>query len=359
MPAHSNSTPTVPIHGRTIGVFDSGFGGLTVLRALLPRLPAAHYVYLGDTARLPYGAKSQATIARYAVESARFLAARGCEFLVIACNTATALALDDIRAAVPIPVLGVIEPGAHAAQAALTSGSSRQPPSPQPSPPPLSTLSSRPQSKQPSAAPASTLSSRPESKQPSAAPASTLSSRPEARFCAAVERPAAPAAEPQVLVLATTATVDSHAYRTACDALGLRATEFACPLLVPLVEEGWTQNQPGHPVTRDVLRIYLSDALQLCSPDVVLLGCTHYPLLASAIENMLRELGSQAIVIDSAEATAAAVAAALMPSITTTGALAPATFECFATDSVEKFQRLGSLFLQQPIPQVHHLDLGG
>ena len=285
--------PTAATTGRTIGVFDSGFGGLTVLRALLPRLPAAHYIYLGDTARLPYGAKSQATIARYAVESARFLAARGCEFLVIACNTATALALEDIRRAVPIPVLGVIEPGAHEAECALAAQRTRTP---------------------------------------------HLSTTPL-----------------EVLVLATTATVESHAYRTACDALSLRATEFACPLLVPLVEEGWT----GHPITRDVLRIYLSDALQLCLPQAVLLGCTHYPLLASAIESTLRDLGSRAIVIDSAAATAAAVAAALMPSITTTGPLAPATFECFATDSVEKFQRLGSLFLQRPVPAVHHLDLGG
>ncbi len=103
--------------GPVVGVFDSGFGGLTVLRALLSRIPSANYIYLGDTARLPYGAKSQATIARYAVESARFLEQRGCEYLVIACNTATALALDDIRRAVSVPVLGVIEPGSPCRQA--------------------------------------------------------------------------------------------------------------------------------------------------------------------------------------------------------------------------------------------------
>src|SRR6202022_917664 len=96
-----------------IGVFDSGFGGLTVLRALLPLIPNAHYIYLGDTARLPYGAKSQATIARYAVESARFLHQQGANLLVIACNTATALALEDIQTALPIPVIGVIQPGAE------------------------------------------------------------------------------------------------------------------------------------------------------------------------------------------------------------------------------------------------------
>jgi glutamate racemase len=276
--------------GRTIGVFDSGFGGLTVLRALLPRIPGAHYIYLGDTARLPYGAKSQATIARYAVESARFLESRGCEFLVIACNTATALALDDIRAAVGVPVIGVIDPGARAAHSFLASNSSY-------------------------------------SRQPSASP--------------------------EVLVLATAATVQSHAYQAACTALGLHATEVACPLLVPLVEEGWID----HEVTREVLRIYLSEALQHCTPQAVLLGCTHYPLLAPVIEATLRQLGSRAAVIDSAEATAAAVAAALAPSIT--DPLAPATFECFATDSVEKFQRLGSFFLQHDILDVHHLDLGG
>ncbi|MGA7156682.1 MAG: glutamate racemase [Acidobacteriaceae bacterium] len=267
--------------GPVIGVFDSGFGGLTVLRALLQHVPSANYVYVGDTARLPYGAKSQATIARYAVESAQFLEQRGCEYLVIACNTATALALEEIRRAVSVPVLGVIEPGAQAAKRKLNGDSG------------------------------------------------------------------------EVLVLATAATVQSHAYREACSAVGLHATEVACPLLVPLVEEGWTD----HPVTRDVLRIYLSDALTQCKPQAVLLGCTHYPLIAGEIEKMLRELGSDAMVIDSAEATAEAASAELG----LTGAAEGATprFECFATDSVEKFQRLGSLFLRQAIARVHPLDLGG
>src|ERR1700753_3987828 len=101
-----------------IGVFDSGFGGLTVLRALPPVVPDARYIYVGDTARLPYGAKSRETIARYAVSSALFLEQQGAEMLVIACNTATALALDDIRTAVKVPVVGVVEPGTRAALAA-------------------------------------------------------------------------------------------------------------------------------------------------------------------------------------------------------------------------------------------------
>ena len=269
--------------GPMVGVFDSGFGGLTVLRALLSHIPSARYVYLGDTARLPYGAKSQATIARYAVESARFLEERGCDYLVIACNTATALALEDIRQAVSVPVLGVIEPGAHAAKRVL----------------------------------------------------------------------AQPGGE--VLVLATAATVQSHAYREACAAVGLRVTEMACPLLVPLVEEGWTD----HRVTREVLRIYLAEALARCAPQAVLLGCTHYPLIAGAIEETLRELGSEAVVIDSAEATAEAASVALRSRVGVSGEEDTPIFECFATDSVEKFQRLGSLFLRRPIEHVHHLDLGG
>jgi glutamate racemase len=268
--------------GPVVGVFDSGFGGLTVLRALLSKIPSANYVYLGDTARLPYGAKSQATIARYAVESARFLEQRGCEYLVIACNTATALALEDIRRAVSVPVLGVIEPGAHAANRAVGAGA-------------------------------------------------------------------------QVLVLATAATVQSHAYHAACEAVGLRAVEVACPLLVPLVEEGWTD----HEVTREVLHIYLSEALTKCKPEAVLLGCTHYPLIAGAIEKTLRMLGLDAAVIDSAEATAEAAAVALGAFAESNAEENSASFQCYATDSVEKFQRLGSLFLHQPIAYVHHLDLGG
>src|SRR5271170_4762228 len=104
----------------TIGVFDSGFGGLTVLRALLPLVPDAHYIYLGDTARLPYGSKSRETVARYAVSSAKFLHEQGADLLVIACNTATALAFEDIQRALPIPVIGVVQPGAQAASIAST-----------------------------------------------------------------------------------------------------------------------------------------------------------------------------------------------------------------------------------------------
>jgi glutamate racemase len=271
----------------TIGVFDSGFGGLTVLRALVDRLPQAGFAFIGDTARLPYGSKSRRTIARYAAQSAQFLVReQGAEFLVIACNTASALALDAIQDAVAVPVLGVIEPGAFAARAASRTG--------------------------------------------------------------------------DVLVIATDATVHSHAYAAACQAHGLRALEKACPLLVPLVEEGWTD----HPVTAQVIRIYLDEliaeaAAQGLKPDTLVLGCTHYPLLRPLIE---RAVPTGMTVIDSAEAAADAAVrqfgASIAPSLTS-GAHPNTVLSCFATDSVEKFERLGSRFLDRPVGNVGLVDLGG
>jgi len=281
-------TTATPGSAPTIGVFDSGFGGLTVLRALIERLPGARFAFLGDTARLPYGSKSRRTIARYAAQSAQFLVReQGAEFLVIACNTASALALDAIQEAVTVPVLGVIEPGAAAARAASRTG--------------------------------------------------------------------------DVLVIATEATVHSHAYAAACQARGLRALEKACPLLVPLVEEGWTD----HPVTEEVIEIYLNElraeaAAQGMNPDTLVLGCTHYPLLRPLIERAVRPGRT---VIDSAESTAKA-AAELFNGRTHGSApggppAGPTEIHCFATDSVEKFERLGSRFLGRPVGQVELVDLGG
>jgi glutamate racemase len=270
----------------TIGVFDSGFGGLTVLRALLARLPHARFAFLGDTARLPYGSKSRRTIARYATESAQFLVReQSAEFMVIACNTASALALDAIEAAVPVPVLGVIEPGAAAAKAASRTG--------------------------------------------------------------------------DVLVIATDATVHSHAYAAACQARGLCALEKACPLLVPLVEEGWTD----HPITAEVIRIYLDELLrdaaaQGMNPDTLVLGCTHYPLLRRLIE---RAVPAGMRVIDSADAAADAAVARFNSHLEHSSISPPQAPElrCFATDSVDKFERLGSRFLGRPVGKVELVDLGG
>jgi glutamate racemase len=307
-----------------IGVFDSGFGGLTVLRALLPLIPAARYIYLGDTARLPYGSKSQETIARYAVSSARFLLDQGADLLVIACNTASALALDDIKQAIPIPVVGVIQPGAQAAAQAQTQSNTTAILSPSNNAVILSAA-----------------------KDPERFPTATV----VAPFPPQIDRPGLSTAS-QVLVLATTATVHSRAYTRELNALGLRATEKACPLLVPLVEEGWVD----HPVTAEVLRIYLTEALaEAPNATTLVLGCTHYPLLKPLIERTLATLRHPLQIIDAAQATAEATAALIPP--TTTFATATCTF--YATDSTEKFQLLGSNFLGQPLPEVKLLDLGG
>ena len=278
-----------PTNPPTIGVFDSGFGGLTVLRALIHRMPQARFAFLGDTARLPYGSKSRRTIARYAAQSAQFLVQeQGAEFLVIACNTASALALDAIQDAVSVPVLGVIQPGADAARAASKTG--------------------------------------------------------------------------DVLVIATDATVQSHAYLAACRALGLRAIEKACPLLVPLVEEGWTD----HPVTAEVIEIYLNELRSEAgergfNPDTLVLGCTHYPLLRTLFEQAVRP---GAKVIDSAESAAQAAVQLFNGRVSYPASalqeLPPnAEVRCFATDSVEKFERLGSRFLGRPTGKVELVDLGG
>jgi glutamate racemase len=265
----------------TIGVFDSGFGGLTVLKALLELVPAADYLYFGDTARLPYGSKSVETVARYAVEAAHYLESHGAQMLVIACNTATALALDQITAAAHVPVVGVVEPGAEAA--AATSRNKR------------------------------------------------------------------------VVVVGTDATVSSHAYRKALVARGLEAHEKACPLLVPLVEEGWVE----HPVTEEVARIYLAEAFAdgFRDADVLVLGCTHYPLL----KPLLRRVAPPHVtIVDSAESTARVVAShlqKLLPMLPAQEDGSPPRLSFFATDSTEKFRRLGQRFLGRTIEDVRHVDL--
>ncbi len=157
-------------------------------------------------------------------------------------------------------------------------------------------------------------------------------------------------------MIATDATVQSHAYSAACSAQGLRAVEKACPLLVPLVEEGWTQ----HPVTAEVIRIYLDELLHQAahggmSPDTLVLGCTHYPLLRPLIA---KAVPAGMHVIDSAEATAEA-AARVFGQHCEDCAAPNDQIRCFATDSVDKFERLGSRFLERPVGKVNLVDLGG
>jgi glutamate racemase len=265
-----------------IGVFDSGFGGLTVLKALLELIPEADYLYFGDTARLPYGSKSAETVAKYAVEAASFLEQRGAQLLVIACNTATALALDKITATARVPVVGVVEPGAASASAVSKNR--------------------------------------------------------------------------KVAVVGTEATVSSHAYRKALEPRGIEAREKACPLLVPLVEEGWVE----HPVTEQIAKIYLDEVFGdgFQTADVLLLGCTHYPLIKATLR---RVAPRNVTIVDSAESTAQMVRDLLRRSpLPVTGQAERRTkprLRFFATDSVEKFRRLGARFLGRPIEDVEHVDL--
>lgn len=267
---------TQPLSQRpVIGVFDSGVGGLTVLRELVRQVPQADYLYFGDTARLPYGSKSVETVAKYAISAAQYLQQQGAEHLVVACNTATALALDKITAAMQIGVLGVIEPGAETAAAASKSK--------------------------------------------------------------------------KVVVIATEGTCGSHAYQRALAARDLGALEKACPLFVPLVEEGWTE----HEITERVAHIYLDEAFsgEFAAADALVLGCTHYPLLKPLLRRVVPE---RVAIVDSAEATARAMAARLGGAADSSGEL---SVKFFATDSVEKFRRAGEKFMGRKIENVTHVEL--
>jgi glutamate racemase len=263
-----------------IGIFDSGVGGLTVYRALHERLPNEHFVYLGDTARVPYGTKSLSTVERYAIENAKFLEAHGIKLLVVACNTASALALPAIRKAVKVTVVGVIEPGARAAVAV--------------------------------------------------------------------------AAGRKIGVIATEATVQSGAYaRAIAEIAKLAGTdsateviERACPLFVPLAEEGWAETD----VARAVAEQYLSD-LRKNEVGALVLGCTHYPILRELIGEVI---GAEVSLIDSGEAAAVEVQTLLESS----GLLSPPSpneirerrlcddlDHFYVTDAAERFAKVAERFL--------------
>ena len=257
-----------------IGIFDSGVGGLTVYRALHERLPDERFIYLGDTARVPYGTKSLATVERYAIENSLFLEARGIKLLVVACNTASALALPAVRKAMSVDVIGVIEPGARAA----------------------------------------------------------------------LEE----AEDKSIGVIATEATVQSHAYRNAIAKLSpsVKVVERACPLFVSLAEEGWAETD----VARAVAAEYLED---IKSSDVgtLVLGCTHYPILSRVIQETV---GDGVLLIDSGEATARDVEMLLNEKGLARGRTEESARErhlCddldhfYVTDAAERFSRVAERFL--------------
>lgn len=281
-----------------IGIFDSGVGGLTVYRALHEHLPNERFVYLGDTARVPYGTKSLATVERYAVENARFLAAHGIKMLVVACNTASALALPAIRSRLNIDVVGVIGPGARAA---VLSESARELPTG--TPPPQRTIG----------------------------------------------------------VIATESTVKSGAYTQAIAKIdpAMIVLERACPLFVPLAEEGWAADA----VARSVAQTYLEDIQGRI--DTLVLGCTHYPILRKVIQETV---GESVKLVDSGEATALEVRtllnrkglARLSPP---TGALERQLCDdldhFYVTDAAERFARVAERFLGAKPSRLEAVEVWG
>jgi glutamate racemase len=275
---------------RPLGVFDSGLGGLTVVRALRSALPEEHIVYLGDNARIPYGTRSAETVVRYARGCARALTGRGVKALVVACNTVSAVALDMLRAELDLPVIGVVEPGARAA-------------------------------------------------------------------VRAIEGIASGHAPPKIGVLGTRATIASGAYGRAVAQLSTRLEVIgqAAPLLVPLVEEGWLEGE----VPELTVRRYLAPLIE-AGAGVLVLGCTHYPLLAPLIAAVAREIAGREIpVVDSAHATAEAVLELGRDSkIGLRGASAPeGRLDVLVTDLPASFEALARSFLGSDLGAAEQIDL--
>ena len=263
---------------KAIGVFDSGVGGLTVVRALSERLPCENIVYFGDTARVPYGTKSRGTIEQFSAQITQFLLEQNVKLLVIACNTIAAVAGAKVRAlAGALPVLDVIGAGADAAVAATRSG--------------------------------------------------------------------------HIGVMATVTTVNSNAYARAVAARreGCRVISQACPLLVPLIEEGWLD----HPVTRLTLREYLPPLLAE-DIDTLILGCTHYPL----IKPLLAEEAPSLALVDSSTTTAEAVAQALAARDLLNPQRSAPDYRFFVSDIPLRFRAIGERFLNRPLDQLEMISLG-
>ncbi|MBX3395618.1 MAG: glutamate racemase [Phycisphaerae bacterium] len=258
---------------RCIAVFDSGIGGLTVVRELQRRLPNEEIVYFGDTARVPYGIKSGETVTRFAKENCEFLLRFDPKMIVVACNTASAAALPALSEWLPIPVSGVVEPGARAA---VLQGEGRT-----------------------------------------------------------------------IAVIATEATINSDAYRRAMKRFqpDVRVIQKPCPLFVPLAEEG---RRCDDPITRAVVRDYLQPIVRL-DPRVIVLGCTHYPLLRDAIAEVA---GPKIVLLDSGEQTAKAVVQQLQSSDSLSSRRGPGKLTCYVSDNPQRFRELGQRFLDHPVLDV-------
>lgn len=258
-----------------IGVFDSGLGGLTVARAIRAALPSENILYFGDTARLPYGTKSPETVYRFTRQCLKFLMSMRPKLLVVACNTATALALTRLKDDFPIPVIGVVEPGAAAAAAVARHG---------------------------------------------------------------------PQQIKRIGLIATEATIASNAYPQAVRRLDstIHVVGRATPLLVPMIEEG---REVSDPVVKLVLREYLRPFLEM-RVAALILGCTHYPILADAVQDVL---GPDVELIDSAQQTALVVREQLVKMSALANGSETGTMTCYVTDQGQRFERLAGRFLGQPV----------
>jgi glutamate racemase len=262
---------------KAIGIFDSGVGGLTVLKEIVKALPQEDTIYLGDTARVPYGTKSPETVIRYARQITEFLVGRDIKLLVVACNTASAVALDSLNEAFSIPIVGVIEPGARRAVSVTKTG--------------------------------------------------------------------------KVAVIGTEGTVKSSAYTKAIKRLSsdVQVVTRACPLFVPLAEEGWVDNE----VARLTARSYL-EGLREDGVDTLVLGCTHYPLLKGVIEEVM---GSDVVLVDSAEETARTVAGILAYHDLLRPVAEKGNHHYFVTDVPAGFIRVGNRFLGGDLGDVYQVNL--
>jgi glutamate racemase len=265
----------MPNKDSAIGVFDSGIGGLTVLQQIIETLPSENTVYLGDTARSPYGTKSVDTVLRYSFENTEFLVEKGVKLVVVACNTSTAIALEPLQNKLAIPVVGVIGPG--------------------------------------------------------------------------VKRAIASTKNNKIGVIATEATIQSGAYTRALKAAHASVEVYsrACPLFVPLVEEGWTENQ----IVEMTVAAYL-ESLKQSGIDTLILGCTHYPLLKKAIRKFL---GGGVRLVDSAEETAREVQAMLKrDSLARKHGKGSHGF--FVTDAPDRFIKVGRRFLGERVESAVRIE---
>lgn len=263
----SESSPTSPV-----GIFDSGIGGLTVVAEIMKQLPHEEIVYFGDTARLPYGPKSKQTVTRFAIQNTEFLLHNGVKMVVVACNTASSVAVGELRARYDVPVVGVIEPGALAAVSSTLTG--------------------------------------------------------------------------KIGVIGTEGTIASHAYEREIRMLDPDLTIFekSCPLFVPLAEEGWT----GGEVALVIAHKYLAP-LRDAGVDVVVLGCTHYPILKATIGKVF---GPTVKLIDSAEETAREVSGRLSGLGLARGEGPEPVHRFYVTDFPHRFREQAELFLGAPVPDV-------